>query len=112
MNIRKAIKSDISAIERIYNIIHDGEEKGITTIGWIRSIYPTRKTAQDALDRDDLFVIEDEDKIVSSAIINHIQYEQYRHAAWKHVATDDEVMVLHTLVVDPNEKSKGYGSNS
>ena len=35
----------------------DEEEKGLTTTGWIRNIYPTRKTAEDALERNDLFVM-------------------------------------------------------
>ncbi len=109
MKIREATKNDIDAIEAIYENIHDVEEKGMTTIGWIRGIYPTRKTAEDALMRKDLFVMEDENKIVAVAIINQIQVNEYKDAAWKHSAKDNEVMVLHGLVVDPYQKSKGYG---
>lgn len=57
MEIRKAKKSDIDSIEKIYEKIHDSEEKGLVTIGWIRTVYPTRKTAEDALNRNDLFVM-------------------------------------------------------
>lgn len=56
MEIRKATKSDIDSIEKIYERIHDEEEKGLATVGWIRTIYPTRKTAEDGLKRKDLFV--------------------------------------------------------
>ena len=49
MEIRKATKSDIDSIEKIYERIHDEEEKGLATVGWIRTIYPTRKTAEDGL---------------------------------------------------------------
>ena len=42
------------------------------------------------------------------AIINQIQVPEYADAAWKHEAKEDEVMVLHTLVVDPFEKKKGH----
>ena len=109
MEIRKAAKKDIDRIEEIYESIHDEEEKGLTTIGWIRNIYPTRKTAEDALARKDLFVMEDEGIIVAAAIINQIQVEEYRYAAWKHPANEHEIMVLHSLAVDPCQKSKGYG---
>ena len=109
MEIREATKNDIDSIEKIYENIHDEEEKGLTTIGWIRNIYPTRKTAEDALERKDLFVMEDEGKIVAVAIINQIQVDEYKYATWKHSAKDDEIMVLHGLVVDPYQKSKGYG---
>ena len=109
MEIRKATKNDIDYIEKIYEAIHDEEEKGLTTIGWIRNTYPTRKTAEDGLVRGDLFVMEDEDKIVAVAVINQIQVEEYRHAAWKHSSEDAQVMVLHALAVAPYQKSKGYG---
>lgn len=109
MEIRKAQKTDIDRIEEIYEKIHDDEEKGLITIGWIRNIYPIRKTAEDALQRDDLFVMVDEGNIVAAAVINQIQVAEYQYAAWKHPASDKEVMVLHCLVVDPDCKNKGYG---
>ena len=109
MNVLKAQKTDIDSIEEIYDRIHDGEEKGLTTIGWIRNVYPTRKTAESALDRGDLFVMVDNGKTVAVAMINQIQVPEYKDAAWKHDAKDNEVMVLHGLAVDPLENGKGYG---
>lgn len=109
MLIRKATKDDIDTIEKIYEKIHEEEEKGLTTIGWIRNIYPTRKTAESGLARDDLFAMEDGDQIVAAAVINQIQVDEYRYAAWKHSTADNEVMVLHCLAVDPCKKNKGCG---
>lgn len=109
MEIRKAQKADLDNIENIYERIHDAEEKGLSTVGWIRNVYPTRKTAEEALNRDDLFVIVDGDKIAAVAVINQIQVPEYKDAAWKHDATSEEVMVLHGLAVDPLEKGKGLG---
>lgn len=109
MRIRKAVKQDIDQIEAIYERIHDEEEAGRAVIGWIRGIYPTRKIAEDSLDRGDLFVMVDEDKVVATAIINQIQVPDYKHARWRNEAKDDEVMVLHTLIVDPLHKARGLG---
>lgn len=109
MEIRKAIMGDIDSIEKIYEKIHDCEEKGLSTTGWIRNVYPTRKTAEDALNRDDLFVMVNDGKVVAAAVINQIQVPEYKDAKWKHDAKDYEVMVLHGLAVDPLEKSKGFG---
>ena len=104
MKIRKARKEDIDQIEAIYNRIHDVEEAGTASIGWARDIYPVRKTAEESLKRDDLFLLADEE-IVAAAIINQVQVPEYRDAVWKYEAKNDEVMVLHTLVVNPG-KSK------
>ncbi len=109
MEIRKAEKTDIDRIQRIYEAIHDAEEQGLAVIGWIRDVYPTRKTAEDALARGDLFVMTETGRVVAAAVINQIQVPEYRQAAWEHKAAEDAVMVLHALTVDPAEKGKGYG---
>lgn len=109
ISIRKAEKADLCKIEKIYEHIHDAEEQGKAVIGWVRGVYPTADTAKSALDRDDLFVLEDDEKVTAAAVINRIQVPEYKDADWKHGAADSEIMVLHTLVVDPFEKGRGYG---
>lgn len=110
MIIRKATQNDIDDVVNVYDKIHTLEENGETTIGWKRDIYPVRDTALAALERDDLFVMELGDCVIGSAIINHQQVDVYEGAAWKNAAPDNRVMVMHTLVIDPDEKRNGYGS--
>ena len=57
--IRKATPDDIDQIEKIYTAIHDAEESGTLTIGWLRGVYPVRQTAVDGIARGDMFVAED-----------------------------------------------------
>lgn len=111
MIIRKATEQDISAIETIFSDIHTAEEMGHVTIGWVRDVYPTRATAEAALQRGDLFVEEDAGKVVGTAIINRQQVDVYKGANWRFDVPDSEVMVLHTLVISPKGKRKGYGKN-
>lgn len=106
--IRKAVPADLAAIEAIYSATHTAEEQGFTSVGWVRSVYPTRKTAEDALKRQDLFVLED-GEIVGCAIINQLQVDVYTDAPWQHPAADEQVMVLHTLVIHPEKRGMGYG---
>lgn len=110
MLIRKAAPGDIPAVAEIYSQILTAQEKGEATVGWVRGIYPTENTARQALERDDLFVQEDEGQIVGAAVINRQQVDVYETAPWKHPAPDDEVMVLHTLVISPLAAGKGYGT--
>lgn len=109
MIIRKAEARDLDAIESIYNKILLKEEKGEVTTGWERGIYPRRETAEAALKREDMFVIEDDGAFVSAGIINKEQVDVYAKANWKFAAKDSEVMVLHTLVIDPDKSGRGYG---
>lgn len=107
--IRKANENDIDAIECIYNKIHDLEESGASTIGWRRGWYPTRDTAMTALKHDELFVYDDSG-VLAAGIINRHQLDCYRQAHWHVSANDEEVMVLHTLVVDPDHSGQGIGT--
>ena len=107
--IRKATAKDIDAVEELYDAIHTAEENGKQTIGWIRGIYPVRKTAEVALKRGDLFVLEDAGKIRGTGILNKIQVNSYAEGHWEHEVPDEQVCVLYTLVIDPNSAGKGYG---
>ena len=109
--IRKGIEQDIPHIAAIYEHIHDNEECGKSTVGWIRGVYPTADTARAALDADDLFVMEEGGAVVAAARINRIQVPVYADVPWRYPdVPDEQVMVLHTLVVDPTVKGKGYGT--
>ena len=107
--IRKAVQADIPAVAAIYDKLHTEEEAGRVTIGWIRGVYHTEDTAWQALSRGDLFVQEDSGRIVGAAIINQTQVDAYYGGPWQCAAADSEVMVLHTLVIDPDAAGKGYG---
>lgn len=106
--IRKATEKDIESIGNIYDAIHTAEEKGELTIGWDRAIYPTRITAQTAIQCGEMFVMEEEGELVASARINQEQVEEYRLAQWQYAAEAEQVMVLHTLTVHPECSGKGY----
>lgn len=110
MQFRKATSADIPFVAEIYEEIHTEEEAGRVTIGWERGVYPTKATAEAALERDDLFVgIDDNGNIFGAAIINQQQVDVYEGAAWVYPARDEEVMVLHTLVISPKAARRGYG---
>jgi ribosomal protein S18 acetylase RimI-like enzyme len=107
---RKANMQDLDRIVEIYDEIHTEEENGNVTIGWVRDVYPTRKTAEESILKGDMFVEEDKGLIVAVAKINQEQVPEYSDASWNYTVAEDQVMVLHTLVVSPRMKGKGYGS--
>ncbi|MEE1181791.1 MAG: GNAT family N-acetyltransferase [Treponema sp.] len=106
--IRFAKTADLDSVEAIYNKIHAKEKAGTLTVGWAEGIYPVRKTAEDALDAGTLYVLEEDGKIYASAILNQYQLPEYKMVTWKTPAEDSEVLVMHTLTVDPDQSGKGY----
>lgn len=109
MKFRKAGKEDIQAIADIYEAILDREEAGTGHVGWVRGVYPTKETAEEALQRGTLFVCEDKGSVVAAAKIDGNQVPEYADCTWEYDVPKEQVMVLHTLVVDPAYSGKGYG---
>ena len=108
--IRKAMQADVPAVAGIYDRILLKEEAGQVTIGWLRGVYPTEQTARAALAADDLFVMEADGAICATARINQEQVPEYAGGNWLYPdAPESEIMVLHTLVVDPQIAGHGYG---
>ena len=106
--IRKATMEDVAAIAAIYEAIHDAEESGAVTTGWIRHVYPTAQTARDSCAKgDEMYVLEEDGLVRAAARINQCQGEEYQDCPWQYPAADEEVLVLHTLVVDPQWNNHG-----
>lgn len=108
---RQAREADLPAVSAIYENIHSAEEAGRLVIGWRRGVYPTLDTAAEALGAGELYVLDDpaDGGVCAAAIINRRQPDAYRGAPWRHEAQEREVMVLHTLVVDPHKSGRGRG---
>ncbi len=106
---RKATLQDLDRIAALYEAAHDEDEAGRTKVGWRRGTYPVRETAESSILRGDMFVLEEGGVVLGTGIINAVQLEQYRRCEWHYPAEDAQVCVLHTLVIDPKEKGRGYG---
>ncbi len=107
--IRLAAELDIPAVSAIYEAIHEKEARGEGTTGWLWGIYPTEQTAREALSRGELFVLEQDGSILAAARINQEQVAEYALCPWSMDAPAEQIMVLHTLVVDPEAAGQGLG---
>ena len=107
---RRAEMGDLDAIAAIYDEIHDEIESGRASIGWIRGVYPTRATAEAAIQLGDMYVEIEDGGIVAAARINQYQGPEYDGASWSFDARPEQVQVLHTLVVSPRFAGRGYGT--
>ena len=106
---RRAAKDDIPGVVRIYEKIFELEARGKANTGWIKGVYPTEGTAREALSEEELFVFEEGGRVLASARINRKQEPEYANCSWTYDAPDSEVMVIHTLVVDPEASGRGVG---
>lgn len=106
--IRRATLDDLIGIEKIYDAVHTLEEQGLTSTGWQRAIYPTVANAKMAITAEEMYIKEVDGQIVAAARFNQKQDPDYAKIDWERKATANEIMVIHTLVVDPSQRGKGY----
>lgn len=68
--------------------------------------YPTPEILENDIDCGHMFVLCEEETIVSAVVINKHQEEEYTQGKWK---DDCKPAIIHRLCVDPNVQSKGIG---
>lgn len=107
--IEKATLEDINELEELYNSLNDHLEATINYPGWKKGIYPVRETAVNGIRENNLFVLRIDDEIAGSIILNHLQEDAYRKANWGIDVKNEDVIVIHTFVVNPKYMKKGVG---
>lgn len=107
--IRKALEKDLLNVEKVYNELLDYQANNINYTNWKKGVYPCYHTGKKAFDEDTLYVLENDNIIEGSMILNHIQAEEYKNIPWKLEAEDNEVLVIHTLCIKPSSSRKKLG---
>lgn len=110
MKIRKATNSDIDKCLKIYNDQIEYEQQVGDLTAWRKDIYPDRALVEEAVELQDMYVIEEEGMLLACGRINHILEPHYKYISWQ-IEEDDEnkILVLHTLAVAQEAKRKGVG---
>jgi len=107
--IRLAAAADLNGIEKIYDAILTQEETGSVYTNWQRGKYPTRATAQQALEAGTLYVGTNEDGFLWGVMnLNDIQLPEYDDIPWHIAAERNKVGVIHTLCIHPSFAGRGY----
>lgn len=100
---RAATQEDIPAIAAIYDKILAAPNP----TGWEAGVYPTAKTAADAVACGDMFVLCQGEQVLAAARLNSEELPVYADAPWVDTRLPGGVLVIHTLVVDPAARGLG-----
>lgn len=108
--IRLAVFADLEQIEDGYREHFAYERAYEAYTVFQEGVYPTRKDAEKALHDGALYVYEEEGAILGSMIFNGQQPKEYQGIAWPSLATSEQVMVIHLVMVRPSRAGQGIGS--
>ncbi len=100
---RRAKAADFEAVAALYEKAVSGLRS--KQIDQWDEIYPDRKTLRADIRRRQMFVLTRDRQIVSAVVINKVQHELYKTAAWSY----GRPAVLHRLCVHPEYQHLGVG---
>lgn len=98
---------DLDELEKIYNDVNDYLQQGINYPGWLKGIYPVREDAEIGIMENTLFTLKVGGNIAGSIILNHKHEKAYDQVTWELEADDNQVLIVHTLLVHPDFMKQG-----
>jgi len=108
MEIRKATINDLDGVARVYDAVHDDQAVHGNFTNWQKGVYPARSTGEKALAEGTLYVLLEGETLIGTAIFNHEQLPEYQNVEWLYPGEGTQVMVIHTLCIDPAVSGRGY----
>lgn len=108
--VRKATSNDIKSIAALYDRVIDFQAANGSYMSWIKNVYPTEKTAADALLLDTLYVYDANGTVAGSVILDCIEPEDYKSLAWQTASDPRNALIIHTLCVDPEYMGIGIAT--
>ena len=105
MIFRKAEKEDFYKIRSLYWNLIGQEQNDPSFPHWKKETHPSDEMIQNSIDRKELYVLSDDEKITACVIANAEKVDGYSDAPWQ--IDSDEVIVLHVLAVHPDHRGKG-----
>ena len=110
--IRPAVPEDVPAVaDMLEQVIDHLLCSGKNYPNWHHGKYPTPAVPAAALARGDLYVAQQDGKIVGTVTINALQAPQYAEMPWRIAAPPEKVRVIHTLATMPAARGAGLSED-
>ncbi len=107
--IRKAKMTDIAAIADTYTALLTHEQQYGGHSNWKLDVYPTIAVPEAKVPTGTMYVLEENDEVCASMVLNHDQAKEYAEIEWQYPGEGDRVLVIHTLCIPPQKAGHGYG---
>ncbi len=108
--IRKATATDVESIAASYTSLLQHEQQNGSHSNWQPDVYPTQTSAAAAVEKGEMFVLEQDGQILASVVLNKNQAPEYAQMNWQYAAEPEQVLVIHTLCIPPEFSGQGLAS--
>lgn len=109
LNMKQATMAGLDVIRAFYWKLMDSSKSLEQILQWKKNQYPSDSDWCAYIDRKEMYLVYEEEKLVAAVALTEIKTDEYRHINWKASVTDDAVLVIHLLAVDPTQQGRGLG---
>ncbi len=110
MKVRPANVNEYENVLEFYYDLIDSMENDPYSPMWQKNVYPEDITIKNAIENGWLYIMEEDNKIIGSMVINSACTEGYEKVSWSIDAKSDEIAVIHLLGIAKFARGKGMGS--
>ena len=108
-DVRRARPEEFPAVRAFYHRLIDLSAAGPYPLGWQKDVYPAPEQLRQALERGQLYIGEQDGKILAAMILDREGNAGYQGAPWRVEAMAAQVSVIHALGVTPACQGQGLG---
>ena len=109
MNLRKAKACEAPNILKFYEDIIESIRNSEFKPKWNEK-YPDLDYIKTSIEKEELYVCCNMDKIISSFILNNAFDNNYSSVKWQINANPSEIFIIHTFAINSHNRSKGLSS--
>lgn len=107
--VRTAYEGESRRILDFYYELLDDMQTSEYVSKWVKGVYPVLSDIESAVSDGNLFLAEEDYRIIGAFILNHDQDPLYADVDWKYRAEPDRVAVIHLLATAYARQGEGVG---
>ncbi len=107
LKLKKASIRDLDQIRTLYWRLLDSSPKYGQILQWKKNIYPNDNDWNNYIVNDEMYLILEDMNVIGAVAVTNAQSKEYRKIHWKIKADDQEVAVVHLLMILPEYQGDG-----
>ena len=80
--VRPALKNEKEKVIKFYDIVIEANNKAEINLRWQKNVHPSHKLLEKSIDNGELFIYEENEKILGACIMNKKFNESYNLISW------------------------------
>ena len=110
LRLKEASPNDLDQIRTLYWSLLDSSPKYAQILQWKKNIYPNDNDWNAYIAKGEMYVILQDADIIGAVAVTHAQSKDYRKIHWTITAEDQDVAVVHLLMISPEYQGHGVAT--